>query len=267
MSEAQSPEPIDFTRLAPPRGSRLLIVGGCGGIGQALVQAAHLNGLQVAVFDLPASLARHALPQEVLRFAVDVTREEEVRGAYAALAHSWDGIDALVNTVGVGVSPPRRFETFDSADWTRFFTLNLLQMACVCTLALPLLKKGRNASITAIGSLHGALPPEGFGPYGAAKAGVANMMKGLALENAPAIRANCVAPSGMLTPFLGGGTGHGGEDADTSWLDAEALARITPLKRLCTPEDVAAVCLFMASPGARYITGQTIQVSGGRVMP
>ncbi|RKE38556.1 NAD(P)-dependent dehydrogenase (short-subunit alcohol dehydrogenase family) [Paraburkholderia sp. BL23I1N1] len=267
MTMQEASTPIDFTRLAPPSGARMLVIGGCGGIGQALVNAALMNGLEVAVFDLPASLKRHDLPPAVLKFEVDVTDEDQVKGAYGRLGERWEGIDALVNTVGVGVSPPRRFETFSGADWSRFLSLNLLQMALICTNALPLLKKGRNASITAIGSLHGTLPPEGFGPYGAAKAGVANMIKGLALENAPAIRANCVAPSGMLTPFLAGGTGHGGEDGDTSWLDTEALTEITPLKRLCTPEDVAAVCLFMASPGARYITGQTIQVSGGRVMP
>lgn len=259
--------PIDFTRLGPAAGSRMLVVGGCGGTGQALVKAGLQIGLDVAVFDLAASLERHPPPSGVPTFAVDATDENQVKAAYIALSKRWEAIDTIVNTIGVGISPSRRFETFTAADWDRFMSLNLRSMFLICTLALPLLKGGVDPNIIAIGSLHGSLPPEGFGPYGAAKAGVVNMIKGLALENAPHIRANCVSPSGMLTPFLGGGTGHGGEDKDIGWLDTDALAANTPLKRLCTPEDVAAVCLFVASSGARYITGQTLHVSGGRVMP
>ena len=163
--------------------------------------------------------------------------------------------------------PPRRIETFSAAEWDRLLAVNLRSAFLACRAALPLLKGGDNPSIVTVSSLHAALPPEGFGPYGAAKAGLVNLTKGLALENAPTIRANSVAPSGMLTAFIGGGTGHGGDEGPTDWLDVAAIERATPLGRMARPEDVVGPILFLAGPAGRYITGQLLHVSGGRIMP
>lgn len=259
--------PLDFVRLAPPPGSRIAVLGGCGGLGQALVRAAADIGLHVAVLDLQRSLDRHPPPVEALAIPVDATDAAAVDGAFDAVAEAFGGLDTLVTLVGVTAVPPRRIEAFSPEEWDALLAVNLRSAFLACRAALPLLRKGDNPSIVTVSSLHAALPPEGFGPYGAAKAALVNLTKGLALENAPAIRANSVAPSGMLTPFIGGGTGRGGEEGPIDWLDIAAIERATPLGRMARPEDVVGPILFLAGPAGRYITGQLLHVSGGRIMP
>lgn len=245
----------------------MAIVGGCGGVGKILVRAAREIGLRVAILDMPASVDRHPPPPEVTTLRVDATVEAQVRAAFDQLDRQWDGLDVLVTLVGVGIAPPRHLETFSVVEWDELIAVNLRSVFLSCTLALPLLRRGTNANIVTVSTLHAALPPEGFGPYGAAKAGVVNLTKGLAVENAPRVRANSVAPAGMLTPFIGGGTGRGGEEADLSWFDPKKYERITPMGRMGTPEDVIGPILFLAGPAACFITGQTLHVSGGRIMP
>jgi len=258
---------IDFSRLGPPPGTRMAIVGGCGGVGSVLVRAALGIGLRVAVIDIPASVARHPPPPGAVVLVADATREEEVQQSLEHLDQQWSGLDTLVTLIGVGVAPPRRIETFSADEWDAFMAVNLRSVFLCAKHALAMLRRGTNSNIVTVSSLHAALPPLGFGPYGAAKAGLVNLTKGLALENAPHVRANSVAPAGMMTAFLGGGTGRGGEDGDMGWFDPEHYAQITPLGRMGSAEETVGPILFLAGPAARFITGQVLHVSGGRIMP
>jgi 3-oxoacyl-[acyl-carrier protein] reductase len=106
---------------------------------------------------------------------------------------------------------------------------------------------------------------KGYGPYAAAKAGVIALTKTLAVEAAPEIRANAVAPSAILTDFMKGGLGRG--DSDGSWFDPTPYLPLIPLRRLAQVEDVVGPILFLASPAAAFMTGQTVHVNGGRFMP
>ena len=91
---------VDFARLGPPAGSRLLVAGGCGGIGRGLVAAALDTGLEVAVMDLAATAERHQPPGGAAFYPLDATDEVSVQAAFASLTERWDGIDAVVNLIG-----------------------------------------------------------------------------------------------------------------------------------------------------------------------
>ncbi len=109
-------------------------------------------------------------------------------------------------------------------------------------------------------------PSPGYGSYGVAKAGVIALTKLVAAEEAPLIRANAVAPAAVDTAFLRGGTAHGAPGQEMR-LDLDAYLRTVPLARLATPEDVVGPILFLLSPAARYVTGQTLHINGGSLMP
>jgi NAD(P)-dependent dehydrogenase (short-subunit alcohol dehydrogenase family) len=104
----------------------------------------------------------------------------------------------------------------------------------------------------------------GFGPYSASKAALIALTKAVAVENAPAIRANAVAPAAVDTDFLVGGTGRERTD---SHLDRESYMKLIPLRRLGLPADVVGPILFLLGPASGYMTGQTLYINGGALTP
>jgi len=117
-----------------------------------------------------------------------------------------------------------------------------------------------------VGSGLGHLARPGYGPYAIAKAGIAALTRQMAIEMAPGIRVNCVAPSAVDTAFLRGGTGRSDED-EAVRLDIDAYSAAIPLKRIAGPTDVTGPILFLLSDAAAYITGQVLHVNGGAFMP
>ena len=202
---------VDFSRLGPKPGTRMAVVGGCGGIGRALVTAGLDLGLKVAVLDLPESLANHPPPNECLSIALDATDEESVNTAFASLDETWGGLDIFVNLCGFADAfAPVTDSSLES--WTNVNEGNL-QTAFLCArAAVPLLKSAGGGTIvnTASGLAYKGMP--GTSAYGAAKAGVIALSKSLAQENAPDVRVNVIAPGAVDTAFLRGGTSRGGED-------------------------------------------------------
>jgi NAD(P)-dependent dehydrogenase (short-subunit alcohol dehydrogenase family) len=257
---------IDFARLAPLTGSRIAIVGGCGGIGRALVDACTALDLKVGVLDLPTALSRDLLGPEILAIPVDASNETDVERGFKSLQESWSGLDILVFVTGIAIIPPAKVDELDVAQWDRLLNINLRSAFLCARAALPLMKP-HGGSIVTISSSLAFNPNRGFGAYVASKGGLVSLTKAIAMENGPAIRANIVAPSAVDTPFLAGGTGQtGGSDA---WFkaDLDRYVSAIPLQRLAAPEDVVGPVLFLAGPGARYITGQTLHVNGGRITP
>ena len=258
---------MDFSRLGPAPGARMVVVGGCGGIGRALVAACLELDLKVAVLDLPQSLHAHPPANECLQHALDATDEDQVKAAFAAVNAAWGGCDVLVNLCGFtnDFAPVAGLST---EIWDAITDASLRATFLCARAALPLLKTSQYASIihTASGLAFKGLP--GTAPYGAAKAGVIALSKSLANENAPDIRVNVVAPGAVDTPFLRGGTSRGGEDeSKDTHIDTARYADATPLKRLAVADDVVAPILFLAGDGARFITGQVIHINGGGYMP
>lgn len=271
MTQTQAGQ--DFSRLAPAAGKRILIVGGCGGIGRPLVSACISMGLDVAVFALPRSLQAYPPGDKVAAFPVDVTDETAVDAAAVALRRYWDGLDILVFLVGFMSVPPRPVEDMECKEWDAVAVGNLRSAFLVSQAMLPMLRKRADSSVVMVGSSLAYNPIRGESAYAAAKAGLVALTKSLAIENAPHIRANLVAPSAIDTSFLAGGGGARGSEAakagGDSWFHTMSAAYVPtiPLGRIAQPEDIVGPILFLAGPSAGYITGQVIHVNGGRVTP
>ncbi|MEO8057007.1 MAG: SDR family oxidoreductase [Burkholderiales bacterium] len=244
--------------------ARFAIVGGRGGVGQRLVSACLRMGHDVAVLDLLAAESSSNDAPKALFIGTDVCDDASVHDAFQLLGRHWDGLDQLVFLVGFSTIPPQSLRDSSLGDWDRIIDGNLRSAYATIRAALPLMDKGHAPSIVLVTSALTLAPQKGYGAYIAAKLGVSGLVKSLAVELAPAIRINAVAPSAMLTPFLAGGSD---DPAKRDWFDAKAAAAAIPLGRLCTPDDVVGPILFLSGPAAGFVTGQTLHVSGGRVLP
>jgi len=247
----------------PPAGGRIAVLGGAGGIGRAVVGGLGAAGCRVAVLDLAASLKAHPVAETVWARACDATDAAEVGAAFAALQAEWGGLEGLVHLVGFAGTRAAVADA-DPAEWEAVAAGNLRSAMLAARAAWPLLRAGTAPAmvLTASGLAQRAAP--GYGAYAAAKAGVLALTRTLAAEGAPWLRVNAVAPSAVATEFLTGGTGRAPMPGR---FDAEAYARAVPLGRLARAEEVAAPILFLLSPGAGYITGQTLHVNGGQITP
>ena len=257
--DLNSTGPMDVTRLAPPAGSCIAVLGGCGGIGMALVAACLENGLEVAVMDLPQSLAERSFPDGVRQIPLDARNADQVQAAYRQLAQAWPHLDGLVNLAGyTGEFLPMDELPLEDIDDVWSGNLRATAMSCRC--ALPLLRAApRGGAIvnTSSGLARAARP--GYGPYSAAKAGIEALTRTLANENGPAVRVNAVSPGGSDTAFMRGGFGRGGrEEGPPLRLKLDQYIPLVPLGRVGVPEDVAGPILFLLSDAARYISGAVL---------
>lgn len=246
-------------QLAPPPGSRIAVVGGSGAIGRALVAAACNCDLQVGVLDLPASLEAHPPPSGCLRLELDASDESSTAAAFASLATQWPGLEGLVNLVGFS-DAPTPVENFDLDSWQRIVDGNLSSAFLISKYGLNLLRQGRQPGLVHVSSTLGVRATEGYGPYAIAKAGMLGLVRMLARENAPWLRVNAVAPSAVDSEFLTGGTGR---TPRPGHLDVAAYGQQIPLGRIAVPDDIVGPILFLLSPAAGYISGQTLIVNGG----
>jgi 3-oxoacyl-[acyl-carrier protein] reductase len=263
----EQPAGSETLRLGPPSGSRIALVGGCGGIGREVTAACVAAGLKVAVLDLPRSLERRPPPEGVLVLPLDATDERMVDGAFGQLDAAFGGLDALVNLAGFA-NRPVPFDALSTDEWDETVAGNLRSVYLTCRAAAPLLRRGDMPAIVNIASGLAVRLLPGHAPYGAAKAGVVAFTKALAVELAPAIRANAVAPGAVDTDFLKGGTGRDPDPPGApSRLAREAYVRAVPLGRLAVPEDIVGPILFLAGPASRFMTGQVLHVNGGGLTP
>lgn len=265
MSADVALRPIDYSRLGPPPGSRLLVVGGCGGIGRVLVKAAVETGLKVAVFDLPEVIAQHWPPAGVLAIPVDATNEQKVTSAFAELDKSWPGLDGLVNLAGF-TNKRVPLEEIGPDEFEEIHAGSLRSTYLMARAALPRLRAAGGGAIVHTASGLATRVLRGFAPYAAAKAGVIALTKAIAVENGPDIRANTIAPSATDTEFLIGGTGRAATHGGGKHVDMNVV-QATPMKRLGQPEDVVGPILFLLGPASRFMTGQVLWINGGGITP
>jgi NAD(P)-dependent dehydrogenase (short-subunit alcohol dehydrogenase family) len=244
---------------------RIGFLGGCGGIGRAVVAHCISSGDDVAVLDLKSSLARHPPPSGAVAIEVDGSVEASVSAAFESIRTLWGALDGFVNAAGFLITKQNLADT-PAAEFDATIDGNLRTAFLCCKAAMALLEAGEQPSLVNIASgLGGFIRPQ-YGPYAMAKAGMIALTKTLALEHAPRIRANAVAPGPVDTAFLRGGTGRSMEDEPIS-LDIAAYNAIIPLKRVATPEDIVGPVVFLLGSQSAYMTGQTLWVNGGAYMP
>jgi NAD(P)-dependent dehydrogenase (short-subunit alcohol dehydrogenase family) len=239
-------------------GHRAIVTGGGGGIGAAVCRQLAAAGAQVAVLDRRRDNAS-AIAGEVdgIAIACDVADSQQVARAVAAAADAFGGITDLVNNAGMGRNQP--LHEYRDDEWDLVVGVNLTGAFYCMRAVIPLLLDAGGGCIVNNASLNALRPLPGEGPYSAAKAGLVNLTMTAALEYAPAIRVNCVSPGLIDTPLTTMVT------SNAEWL--EAATRGTPLGRVGSADDVAAVIAFLCSDAAGYITGQNIVIDGGSGLP
>jgi len=229
--------------------TRALVTGGGRGIGAAIAARLAAGGAEVVVADLDAEAAqRRAAAIGARGVAFDVADPAEAQAAIEAAGP----LDVLVNNAGVDdvgffteVTPER---------WRRVLSVNLEGVMACTHAALPAMQRAGHGRIVNVASEAGRIGAKANAAYAAAKGGVIAFTKSIARENARyGITANAVAPGPIETPLL--------REMDPHAI--EVLTSMTQLRRLGTPEEVAAAVAFLASEEASYITGETLGVSGG----
>ncbi len=245
-------------------GKVAIVTGAAKGIGAAIVEAFAREGARVAGLDLDrarleaVARAAGARGADVLALYADVTRSVEVDRALDAVLAKWARVDVLVNNAG-GFAVIRATEDIPEDEWQAILASNLTS-AFLCTKAvLPVMKRQRYGRIVNLASVVG----RGGGVrvtshYAAAKAGVIGFTRHLALEvGAEGITVNAVAPGTTATERV-----LKARTPEETRLVAEAI----PVRRLGEPGEIAEAVVFLASDGASFINGATLDVNGGQVM-
>jgi 3-oxoacyl-[acyl-carrier protein] reductase len=255
-------------QLAPPAGSRLAVVGGCGGIGTRLVEVALAAGMRVANLDLSTAIAHRPAQAGEWQLPCDGTREDHIAEAFEAIGKAWGGLDGVVHLAGF-TPAPSPLRDIAAATWDDVMDVNLRGAYLTARHALPLLDLGTDPALVFTSSGLSVSADRGVGPYAAAKAALNAMTRTLAKENAPLIRVNAVAPGPVETAFLSGGTGRGGSQGSRSGWFEQARKQIEatiPQGRIGVPDDIVGPMLFLLGPASRHMTGQILYVNGGRLM-
>jgi 3-oxoacyl-[acyl-carrier protein] reductase len=243
---------------------KALVTGGATGIGRSAVLALAKAGYDVAInYASSAKAAKDvaALAQDMgaqtMLLACDVSDEVAVRAMLAQVEAQFGHLDALVNNAGTTAKwKVKDLESLDLAEWDRTFAVNVRGLFQVTRAAVPLLRKGSNPSIVNTASIVGLRPGPQPLPYAASKAAVVNMTKTLAWNLGPEIRVNAVAPGWMEGEWMERMLGDKYDDL------MGKRAKLTPLKRCVTAEDVAETMMSLIQ-GNRFVTGEIIVIDGG----
>jgi NAD(P)-dependent dehydrogenase (short-subunit alcohol dehydrogenase family) len=234
-------------------GRVVLVTGGTKGLGRGIADAFRSAGADVLV------CARNAPDGATAEFVpADLREAPEADKVVAAAVERWGRLDVVVNNAGG--APPSPAADASPNFIAKVVGLNLLAPFYVAQAAYRVMREQPEGGVIInIGSLSGQRPSPGSAAYGAAKAGLANLTRTLAMEWAPKVRVNAVTVGYLET-----------EQAGLYYGDEAGVARVAatiPMRRLARPSDVAAACLFLASPDAAFVTGADIAVHGGGEPP
>ena len=241
-----------------------VVTGGMGQLGAAYAAGLAGRGMKVAVFDIETqpSDGIASLPDAVRSFEVDVTDRASIEQATEEVEALWGVPHLLVNNAGID-----RFAYFVNSDeqlWDVVLGVNLRGVLACTHAVLRTMQERGGGVIVNVASEAGRVGSQGSATYAAAKAGVIGSTKSIARESARfGVRCNAVAPGPIETPLLNSAPEQLGE------LGArlkQAMIDATTMRRIGEPEEVASVIAFLASDDASYVTGQTINVSGGLSM-
>lgn len=245
-------------------GQVVLVTGGAQGIGLAIVSAFASLGAQVVMADLQLPKAQEAAESlcqqgwQVQAVACDVADAGQIAELVVRIGQQYQRLDVVIHNAAY--FPLRPFSQIDAELLQRTLSVNLMAPFFLTQAALPWMKRQGGGRILVTSSVTGpkvAYP--GLAHYAASKAGVNGFIRAAALElAADNITVNGVEPGMIRTPAMGN---LGGEALN------QAIAAAVPLGRLGEPEDIAAAMVFLASPAAGYITGQTLVVDGGALLP
>jgi len=242
-----------------------LVTGAASGIGAAVAARLAADGCAVTVVDREAA----GLDETVARIAVtggrahvvaaDLSEPDAADQAVAACVEVFGRLDVLVPAAGI----TRRNTATETSDeeWQTVIDIDLTAVFRCCRAAIAVMRDQGGGAIVTLGSAWGVVAGPKTVAYAAAKGGVVNLTRALAIDHGPdGIRANCVCPGDIDTPLLREEMRLVGLDPESE-LTASAAGR--PVGRVGRPEDVAAAVAFLGSAESGYITGTTLIIDGG----
>ena len=238
-----------------------IITGAASGIGQACFDLFIKSGYLVTAIDMDETKLLEVScdydPNKVLLVAANVTHYCKLKRAIEQTVAKFGRIDCLINNAGVH-PPATSIEEFSVQDFEKNVAINLTSNYALCQYTVPYLEQ-TNGTIVFITSMVAIVGQDHAAAYCASKAGQIGLTKALAIELAPKIRVNAIAPSNVETQAM------------TNWLNTlpdpalakENISNVQVLKRMAQPIEMANIALFLASDKASFLTGQVIQADGG----
>ena len=241
---------------------RVVITAGASGLGLAMAHAFADVGDRVVVCDVDGA-AVAALPARIRGVQADVT-DEAVMGAFLAqIEGDWGGADIVISNAGIG-GPAGPIEDLDFAAWQRCLSVNLDGAFLTCRWAARVMKAQGSGVILLTSSVSGLFGFPWRTPYVAAKWGIVGLTKALASELGPhGVRVNAICPGAVEGPRMDRVIAMEAQAQSRSEADVRAgFTDGVALRRFVTADEVAAMALFLASPGAASISGQAMAVDG-----
>lgn len=257
-----------------------VVIGAASGLGKAISLEFAREGAKLVLVDIAPTV--ESVASEIQRerktpawaFTADVTDYQAMQAVAAAVIFDWGRCDHVIVPAGIGSGKYGfPFWKLDPADWDRVLRVNLLGPVHAAHAFSPPMIAARQGTFLFFTSIAGQIGSQTDPPYSAAKAAVINFAQCAAKDLAPYnVRVNAISPGMIQTPL--------NRSVWQAWYDqqpedqrqsydewaGEKARRVAPLGRWQTPQDIAAVAVFLASRRAENITGQTINVDGGQVM-
>ena len=242
-------------------GKVALVTGGARGIGKAISARLAAEGAKLAIVDIMLDVAQATADEftargvEAKAYAANVASFADAEATIAQVVADFGSLDILVNNAGI--TRDTLMLRMTEEDFDKVIAVNLKGTFNFTKASIRPMMKARAGKIVNIASVVGRMGNVGQANYAASKAGVIGLTKTVAKEFASRnIQANAVAPGYIVTDM----TGKLSEEA------RDAFLQVIPMKRGGTPEDVANVVYFLASPDSDYVTGQVINIDGGMLM-
>jgi len=250
-------------------GLRVLVTAGAGGIGLEVARAFAGEGAKVHVCDVDkeALAAMRGRDPQITQSTADVADRADVERLFTEALAALGGLDVLVNNAGIA-GPTGRVEEIAPADWDRCLAINITGQFNCARLAVPHLRRSRNASIINLSSAAGRLGFPMRTPYSASKWAVVGFTKSLAAELGPeGIRVNAIQPGivdgeRIRRVFSAKAKARG---ISYEEIEQDALS-VVSMRTMVTPQQLADAIVFMCSPRGRTISGQAVSICGDTQM-
>ena len=240
-----------------------IVTGAAKGIGWGIAKIFVQEGAKVVVVDWDETNGLKTADElckdggEAFFFKCDVSDEEQVKAMVKKTVETYGTVDVLVNNAGVGVY--KAFMDASNADWDRALGVNLKGQIFCSRAVVPIMQAKGKGAIVNISSVHAFQTVNGVAPYATSKGGVYALTHAMAIDLAPTIRVNAIAPGWVYTPLI--------QSIFDSYADPAAqrqeVERRALMKRIGRPEEIGHAAAFLASDEASFITGTQLFVDGG----